>query len=351
MTTRRSFLSQAGALAGVVFTGCSLIPEANAQRARRTIAVAGKPIKTVDVHAHCVIPEAVALMGQKIAPVYAHSYEDRIKRMDDMGIEVQALSINPTWYALERDLVTKAIDLQNEKLAEVCAQHPDRFVAFATVALQYPDLAARQLEQAVKKLNLRGAAIGGSVEGMELSDPKLHPFWQKVEELGVLVFIHPQRTSDLDNRLKGNGGLDNTIWNPLETTLALSHLIYEGTLDRFPGLKICGAHGGGYLPSYADRSDHICITFPDRCKAVPLKKKPTEYLRQLYFDSLVFTPEALRHLAAQVGPSQLVLGTDDPFGWTKTPIEHVMSTPELSDAQRRAILGETAEKLLGMRKI
>src|SRR4051812_19698598 len=225
MTDRRDFL---GAMAGVVFTGCSLIPEAHAQPAGRQTSLGGRRIKTIDVHAHCVIPEALSLMGQKLAPVYAHTFAERIKRMDDMGIDVQALSINPTWYALDRDLVTKAIDLQNEKLAEVCAHHPDRFVAFAAVALQYPDLAARQLEQAVKKLNLRGAAIGGSVEGMELSDPKLHPFWQKVEELGVLVFIHPQRTRDLDSRLKGNGGLDNTIWNPLETTLALSHLIYEG---------------------------------------------------------------------------------------------------------------------------
>src|SRR3982750_1254034 len=347
-TNRREFL---GAAAGVVFTGCSLAPEAHAQRARPTVSVAGKPIKTVDVHAHCVIPEALALMGQKIAPVYAHSYDERIKRMDEMGIDVQALSINPSWYALERDLVEKAIDLQNEKLAEICAKEPERFVAFASVALQYPDLAARQLEQGVKKLGLRGAAIGGSVEGMELSDPKLHPFWQKAEELGVLVFIHPQRTKDLDDRLKGNGGLDNTIWNPLETTLALSHLIYEGTLDRFPGLKICGAHGGGYLPSYADRSDHICLTFPDRCAAVKLQKKPTEYLRQLYFDSLVFTPEALRHLTAQVGASQIVMGTDDPFGWTKTSVDHILGTPELSDADRRAMLGETAAKLLRLEKI
>jgi aminocarboxymuconate-semialdehyde decarboxylase len=348
MTDRREFISKAGALAGVVFTGCNLFPDAHAQARRREVVVSGRRIKTVDVHAHCVIPEALSLMGQKMAPVYAGSWADRLKRMDEQGIDVQALSINPTWYALDRDLVTKAIDLQNEKLAEICAKEPQRFVAFSSVALQYPDLAARQLEHAVKKLGLRGAAIGGSVEGMELSDPKLHPFWQKVEELGVLVFIHPQRTKDLDNRLKGNGGLDNTIWNPLETTLALSHLIYEGTLDRFPGLKICAAHGGGYLPSYADRSDHICLTFPDRCKAVALKKKPTEYLRQLYFDTLVFTPEALRHLAAQVGPSQLVIGTDDPFGWTKTAVDHVMSTPELNDAQRRAILGETAAKLLGL---
>jgi aminocarboxymuconate-semialdehyde decarboxylase len=343
MTTRRDFVG-----AGIAFVGCSLFPPARAQVRRREVMVAGKRIRTIDVHAHAIIPEAQALMKQKSAPAYASTMAERLKRMDEQGIDTQALSINPTWYALDRDLVTKVIELQNEKLAELCANHRERFVAFASVALQYPDLAARQLEHGVKKLGLRGAAVGGSVEGQELSDPKFHPFWAKAEELGVLVFMHPQRTRDLDNRLKGNGGLDNTIWNPLETTLALSHLIYEGTLDRFPGLKLCAAHGGGYLASYADRSDHICLTFPQRCAAVPLKKKPTEYLRQLYFDSLVFTPEALRHLAAQVGASQLVMGTDDPFGWTKTSVDHILNTPELTDAQRAAILGETAAKLLGL---
>ena len=337
MTGRREFL---------LFVGCALLPQAHAQVRRREVRVAGRRIKTIDVHAHCVIPEAEALMKHKSAGVYAITWEERLKRLDAQGIDMQALSINPTWYGLERDLATKVIDLQNEKLAELCAQHRDRLVAFASVALQYPDLAARQLEQAVKKLGLRGAAIGGSVEGEELSEAKFHPFWAKAEELGVLVFMHPQRTPDLANRLRGNGGLENTIWNPLETTLALSHLIYEGTLDRFPGLKLCAAHGGGYLASYADRSDHICLTFPERCAAVPLKKKPTEYLRQLYYDTLVFSPEALRHLAAQVGTSQLMLGTDDPFGWTSTAVEHVFDTPGLSDAERAAMLGDTAAKLL-----
>jgi aminocarboxymuconate-semialdehyde decarboxylase len=343
MTTRREFV-----VAGIAFVGCSLFPHAHAQVRRREVMVAGKRIRTIDVHAHAIIPEAQALMKQKAAPAYASTMAERLKRMDEQGIDMQALSINPTWYALDRDLVTQVIELQNEKLAELCAKTPDRFVAFASVALQYPDLAVRQLEHGVKKLGLRGAAIGGSVAGQELSDPKFHPFWAKAEELGVLVFMHPQRTRDLDNRLKGNGGLDNTIWNPLETTLALSHLIYEGTLDRFPGLKLCAAHGGGYLASYADRSDHICLTFPERCAAVALKKKPTEYLRQLYFDSLVFTPEALRHLAAQVGASQLVMGTDDPFGWTRTSVDHILGTPELTDAQRAAILGQTAARLLGI---
>src|SRR4051794_22033467 len=347
MTSRRDVL----ALGAVAFVGCSLFPLAHAQTRRREVVVAGKRIRTIDVHAHCVIPEAQALMKQKAAPVYAGSEADRLARMDAQGIDLQALSINPTWYHLERDLVTKVIDLQNENLAEICARKPDRFVAFASVALQYPDLAAQQLEHGVKKLGLRGAAIGGSVEGQELSDPKFHPFWRKAEELGALVFMHPQRTPDLQNRLKGNGGLDNTIWNPLETTLALSHMIYEGTLERFPGLKLCAAHGGGYLPSYADRSDHICLTFPERCSHAVLSKAPTEYLKQLYFDSLVFTPEALRHLAAQVGASQIVMGTDDPFGWTKTSVDHILGTPELSDAQKRAMLGETAAKLLRLEKI
>jgi aminocarboxymuconate-semialdehyde decarboxylase len=142
--------------------------------------------------------------------------------------------------------------------------------------------------------------------------------------------------------------LGNTIGNPLETTIALSHLIFEGTLDRFPGLKICAAHGGGYLPSYAARSDAILTTFPGRITKT-LGKRPTEYIRQLYYDSLVFTPEALRHLIAETGSSQIVMGTDYPFPWTSTAVEHILATPELTDAERVAILGGTAAGLLGIK--
>jgi aminocarboxymuconate-semialdehyde decarboxylase len=346
MTTRRDF---------VVFTGCALMGAAGAQQAqaqaprRREVVVSGKRVKTIDVHAHVGFPEAMALMGLKFAPPQLQTtMQDRIKAMDEQGIDMEALTINAYWYGADRDVATKLIEVQNNKLAEIVAKQPDRFVALASVALQYPDLAAQQLEHAVKKLGLRGAGVGGSVTGQELSDPKFHPFWKKAEELGVLVFIHPIGTAELKSRLQGNGGLENTIGNPLETTLALSHLIYEGTLDRFPGLKICAAHGGGYLPSYAARSDHICLTFPDRCTAVPLKKKPTEYLKQLYFDALVFTPEALRHLAAQVGVSQLVLGSDYPFPWDKNTVDHILKTPELTDADRVNILGGTAARLLGI---
>src|SRR5207253_1892352 len=313
MTTRREFLGDAaGAMAGIVFVGCDLmgVAPAQAQARRREVVVNGRRAKVIDVHAHCAMPEAMALMGLNLGapgsllpPLLriATQASERLRAMDEQGIDVEALSINPYWYTADRDVATQIIKIQNEKLAEACAANPERFVAFATVALQHPDLAAQQLEEGVRKLGLRGGSIGANVAGEELSDPKFHPFWAKAERLGCLIFIHPQGgTAGFEQRLRGSGGLANVIGNPLDTTIALSHLIFEGTLDRFPGLKICAAHGGGYLPSYAARSDAGCVTFPDRY-TVPLKKKPTEYLRQLYFDSLIFTPASLRHLVAEAG--------------------------------------------------
>jgi predicted TIM-barrel fold metal-dependent hydrolase len=363
MRSRREFIKNAaGALGGIAFTGCSLLgaPLAHAQpkpaARRREVVINGRRVKTIDVHSHCEIPEAIALTGRKLTDVVKGQREmalvvqDRLRAMDEQGIDIEALSINPSWYRAERDLVTQIIKIQNEKLAELCAAHPDRFVAFASLALQFPDLAVRQLEEGVRKLGLRGAAIGGSVAGVDFSDPTFHPVWAKAEELGVLLFIHPQSTPELANRFKGNGWLSNTIGNPLDTTIALSHLIFEGTLDKFPGLKVCAAHGGGFLPSYAPRSDHSCFVSPAGCDPkIVLKKKPTEYLNQMYFDSLVFTSEALRHLAAQVGVSQIVMGTDHPIPWQSEAVDHILKTPSLSDAERVAILSETAAKLLGIK--
>ena len=366
MTTRREFLqTSAGALAGIAFVGCDLLAAApaRAQARRREVVVSGRRVKTVDVHAHCAVPEALALMNLKLLapgsplPPLLHlatQAAERLRAMDEQGIDVEALSINPYWYKADRDLAKQLITVQNEKLAEACAAHPDRFVAFASVALQHPELAAEQLEAAVK-LGLRGAAIGGSVNGEEISDPKFHPFWAKAEQLGVLVFIHPQGAgiaAEIPRRLKGNGYLENVIGNPLETTIALSHLIFEGTLDRFPGLKICGAHAGGYLPSYAGRSDFGCQTRPTACPGGthgPIKKKPSEYLRQMYYDTMVFSPEGVRHLVVEVGASQLMVGTDFPYPWTTTAVDLILSTPGVSDADKAAMLGGTAMTLLGIK--
>ncbi len=365
MTTRRTFLNASAALSGIAFVSCDLLHghEAHAQTQRRETTVGGKRALVIDVHAHCVVPEAMALMGLKVGASSSFrpdlsmiaTVEQRLAVMDAQGIDMQALSINPFWSKADRDLAEKIIQLQNEKLAEAVAAHPTRFVAFATVALQFPDLAAKQLEDGVKKYGLRGASIGASVNGDELSDPKFHPFWAKVEELGVLVFIHPQAdgaTAQLASRLKGNGYLPNIVGFPLETTIALSHLIFEGTLDKFPKLKICSAHGGGFLPSYMGRSDIGCLTLPSACPGGPhgpIKKKPTEYLKQMYYDTMVFSPEGIRHLAAEVGASQLVVGTDYPFPWTKTMVDEVLATPGFSDADKVAVLGGTAARLLGIK--
>jgi len=316
--------------------------------------VGGRKIKTVDMHCHVNVPEAKQLIqgtpleavpGGTNVPIGA----ERLEKMDEMGIDVQAVSINAFWYAADRDLATRLIDLQNHKLAEMCATHPDRFVAFASVALQFPDLAAKQLEDGMK-LGLHGAAIGGNVEGEELSLPKYDPFWAKAEELQAPIFMHPQSSADatgITKRVRGSGNLANVIGNPLETTIFLSHLIFDGTLERFPNLKLCAAHGGGYLPSYPDRMDHGCFQ-PNACQGFALKKKPTEYLKQVYVDSLVFTPEALRHLAAVMGPDHIMVGTDYPFPWTMTPVDHVLSTPGFSEAEQIAILSGTACKWLGI---
>ena len=197
------------------------------------------------MHAHCHFREAGALLGADAARVQLPpvngaeeafiEIDKRLQAMDAQAVDMEVLSINPFWYGRDRDLAGQIVKIQNEKLAELCASKPDRFAAFASLTLQAPDLAVQELETAVKKQGLKGAAIGGIVDGVEFSDPKFHPVWAKAEELGVPLFIHPQGVPELGKRLSGNGWLGNTIGNPLETTIALSHLIFEGTLDRFPG--------------------------------------------------------------------------------------------------------------------
>jgi predicted TIM-barrel fold metal-dependent hydrolase len=359
-TTRRDFIKRAGA-SGVLFCSCGLLDAARAQAPARQhlpVMVNGKRVKTIDVHAHCLFREAVALMGEEASRVGVQAngreemviaVDQRLKAMDAQAIDMEVLSINPFWYKTDRDTAAKIVELQNEKLAELCAAHPDRFAAYASLALQFPDLAVRQLETAMKKQGLRGAAIGASVVDTDFSDPKFHPVWAKAEELGAVLFIHPLGTPELTKRLQGNGWLANTIGNPLATTIALQHLIFEGTLDRFPNLKIIAAHGGGYLPSYAARGDHACFVSPPNCNPeIKLKKQPSEYLNQLYFDSLVFTPEALRHLVAEVGASQIVIGTDHPIPWEEHPVDHIFATTTLSDDEKAAILGGNAMRLFDM---
>jgi aminocarboxymuconate-semialdehyde decarboxylase len=350
---RREFLRTLVSGAGACAIGCGgALAALGAQQARREVTIGGRRIRVVDVHAHCIIPVDEIVSGTPLAKLGGGAGNNilgpqRLRVMDEQGVDVQALTINGYWwYAADRDLARRIVAAQNEGLAKWVAAHPDRFVALASVALQHPDLAAEQLEDGVKRLGLRGASIGGHVNGEDLSLPKFDPFWAKAAELGALVFMHPGGAENIvkPGALGGRGDLGNIIGNPLETTYFLSRLIFDGTLDKFPGLRVCAAHAGGYLPSYLGRTEAACVVRQNANCAN--KRKPSDYLRsQILIDTMVFSEEGLRHLVAEAGVAQIVYGTDVPFNWPVT-VDLVLNATFLSDADKEAILSGNLRRLL-----
>jgi aminocarboxymuconate-semialdehyde decarboxylase len=351
MTSRRSFLVSAGsaAVGAVVFGGT-----AQGQTARRRIRIGGQDVTVVDVHAHCVFPElASVIAGTNLATVRFSEFvalsPERITQMDERGIDIQALTVNSFWwYEGSRELASDIIGVQDRGLADWCARYPDRFLALTSPALQFPDLAAEQLEYAVRELGFRGASVGGHVQNEPPTSEFYDPFWAKAEELGVPVFMHPNNAQNVvrDGGLDGRGGLGNIIGNPLETTVFLTHLIFDGTLDRFPDLKICAAHGGGFLPSYIGRSDVACTI--RRAESCANERPVREYFRdQILVDSMVFSEEGIRHLVAEMGASQVVYGSDMPYDWPDS-IDLIADSPDLSDRDKVAILGGNLMGLLGI---
>lgn len=329
---------------------------------------------TVDLHAHVLTPAVEALVRDRpqkqaepalmrqtqgeasVAHNLAHmlppalrrmtTLAERLADMDAMGVDVQVLSPSPTqyYYWADEDLARPLVALQNEHIAAECARHPDRLAGLGTVALQHPALAAEQLTHAVQALGLKGVEISASVNGRELADAALEPFWARASDLGALVFIHPLGTS-LGERVNRHY-LANTIGQPLETTIALSELIFGGVLDRHAGIKLVAAHGGGYLPAYFGRSQHAHRVRPE---AQQMQHAPRDYLRRIWFDTLVYEPDILRHLIDVVGASQLVVGTDYPFDMGHYDPQGLLdAVPGLSRADADAILGRNAAALLGL---
>ncbi len=351
MLKRREFLAMGtAATAGLLFA----VPGGRTlAQSRKTVRVAGRPVRVVDVHAHCDFTEvADVIRGTSMADANLSRLlgPERLAEMDAWGIDVAALSINRYWwYAANQPQSREIVRIHDEQLANWCNAHPGRFVALSSPALQFPELAAEQLEYAVRELGHRGGSVGGHVEGESPSSPKYDPFWAKAEELGVPVFMHPQGAPNIiqPNALDGTGGLGNVIGNPLETTLFLSRMIMDGTLDRFPNLKLCAAHGGGFLPSYIGRSDVGCARARGDSSCVN-KRPPGDYFKdQILVDSMIFNEEGLRHLVAVGGASQVVYGTDMPHGWPDT-LDLIVESPSLTDAEKEAILGGNLVKLLNL---
>jgi aminocarboxymuconate-semialdehyde decarboxylase len=322
---------------------------------RREVFIGKRRVKVVDIHGHFVAPEELdVIKNTNLARNISNNLNGplvlgpgRMQVLDQFGIDIQVLSHQGGWwYEADRPLARDIVKIQNEKLAAWCNAHSDRFAGLASVALQHPEMAAEQLEEGVKKLGLRGVGIAGHAGGEVPSTPKYDPFWAKVQELGVLVFVHPGGADNIikQGALGGRGDLGNIIGNPLETTFFLSRVILDGTLDRFPGVKICGAHAGGYLPSYLGRTDVACDV-RDNANCAN-KKHPRDYFKQqILVDSMIFSDEGLRHLVAELGATQVVYGTDTPYNWPAA-VDLILRASFLKDAEKEAILGGNVMKLL-----
>jgi aminocarboxymuconate-semialdehyde decarboxylase len=261
-----------------------------------------------------------------------------------MGVDMQVVGPMPMHrYWAEPDLAAELATVTNEAVASHCADGAGRLTGLGTLPLQHPDLAVRVLERAMGELGLAGVSVSTNVAGRELSDRAFDPVWQAAADLGAVVFIHPWGCS-LGPRLSSNY-LGNTFGQPAETALALSRLIFDGTLDRQPALKLLAAHGGGFLPACIGRSDHAWENRPD---ARGCANRPSEYLREIWYDALVYTPQALRHLVDAVGSGQVVLGTDYPFDMGVTDPVARATAAGLPAADLTALLSGNATSLFGL---
>ena len=326
---------------------------------------------TIDIHAH-VLTEATLARLQRESPSQAprleRSGEDaalvvgsfrypafprggwdierRLADMDAKRVAVQAVSVPPfvMLYELEAQVTTAFAQIHNEAIAELVRAQPDRFVGLATVPLQDPPAAAAELRRAMRQLGLRGMEIGANVAGRDLDDPELEPVWQAAQELGAFIFLHPQSVAAAD-RLR-NYYLWNLLGNPLDTSIAAASLVFGGVLERYPDLRLCLAHGGGFIPYQRGRLEHGW-----RVRAEPrqrLQQPPGAFFDRLYFDTILHSDAALAYLVRTAGADHVLLGSDYPFDMGPAePVESVRRAVPDAAAQAQ-VLGSTAARLLGL---
>ncbi len=341
--------------------------------AARTHGRPGREIRprslTVDIHAHVQIPAAAdyARPHQKPDPrvgVYTEETrilprkqdEDRMPNLvdlalrmrdfDAMGLDAQVISPSPAqcYYGVPPEVGVRAARMINEGIAAIAAKMRNRIpAALGSVALQAGGTAAAaELEHAVKSLGLKGVEVLAHVGDLELSDPSFELFWAKAESLGAVVFIHPAGFTE--PRRFGRFYFSNIIGNPLDTTMALHHLIFDGILERYPDLKIIASHGGGFLPAYSGRIDHAWGARSDAHGTLP--KPPSFYLKKIYLDTIVFTPDQLEALVKLFGVEKILLGTDYPYDMGEyDPIGHIASVASFTEADKAAIMGGNAKAL------
>jgi len=326
---------------------------------------------TIDIHSHVAVPAAAAFVKPHLDPMtnplILHatpqtralnqkqeedirqritSHERRLTELDAMGVDFQLVMPPPPqcYYTVPVEIAVEAARIVNDGIAEFVARMPDRFAGLGSVPMPDGNEAAKELERCVGRLGLKGAQILTNVAGRELSDPAFAPFWRKAEELRALIVLHP--TGFTEGKRLARFSFSNTIGNPLETTIALHYLIFDGVLERHPNLKILAVHGGGYLAAYPGRIDHAWGARSDAHGELP--HPPTSYLKKIYFDSVVFTPHQLAELVRLYGADHIIMGTDYPFDMADyDPIGHVAAAG-LDEAAFAAVAGGNAKRLLGL---
>ena len=234
-------------------------------------------------------------------------------------------------------------NLYNEAIMSLVKKHPDRFAGIATVPLQDPPRAAQVLEHAIVNLKMSGVTIASNVVGKYFNDKSFDPFWKKAEELDVLMIMHPEWVAGAEKM--DPYSLRNICGNPADTTLSVAYMMYSGVFDRFPNLKLGLLHGGGYIPYHLGRLDQGKIGASGSA-AIPAKLPPSQYLKNLYFDNLVYRVETVEYLKRMVGADHIMVGTDYPFDlgdwWAAEKIQQM----ECTGAEREAMLHGNARRLL-----
>jgi aminocarboxymuconate-semialdehyde decarboxylase len=327
---------------------------------------------SIDVHAHVVPAEvlaalergdgrygievlrkegrpAVRVAGDEPLPIREDLVDvgQRLDAMDRARVATQVLSswINLMGYALDAAAGSRFCRMFNQALAALVEEHPDRFLALASAPLQAPQAAAGELRHAIGQLGMVGAEIATTVNGAELDDRELDPFWSAAQDLGAIVLVHPM------DSFGGSGGpryfLGNAVGRPAQTTMAVAHLVLGGVLERFPELRICVVHGGGFLPYQRGRLDRAYLAQP-KLAAANLSRAPGVWLRRLYYDTVVHDPGVLAWLVEFAGADHVLLGSDYPFEMgDPDPVGTIRSVPGLDDRQQHLILQGNLERLIG----
>ena len=320
-------------------------------------------MRTIDIHAH-ITPEGFLRAVEKGEDWYGTradagamynnnprtgwSPEQRIADMNSLGVDVHVLSTNAYFYNYDKDadIVTKMSIEANDHVSQLTKDYPTRFAGLANLPMQDVKASVSELERSMTQLGLKGAMIGDHVNGKTYDDPEFLPLWKAAEELGAVIMIH-QGGATIVNERSTKYHLPNTIGNLADRAVTFAAFVFGGVMDKYPDLKVCLTHGGGYVCFGIGRMDRGWQV--RREARVNIQRPPSAYLNKFYYDCLTHSEAALRMLIDTVGIDRVLFGTDWPFDMAiDWPVAWVLGLESLTDEEKEAILHKNLEDLLGI---